>query len=132
MTEETIVKIHGLIRWLEDNRDSQNVNEISIHLGDLAIHSMYFGEQVSDAYADMNNSEEKYKGSVAKFVAKSTGPAAKSEREAEVLYEEDRKAFIDSKNLFKKLNSKLDRIDKILDHYKQRVSVIKQTDLKHV
>lgn len=121
----TIQAIQKLISQLEQQGNSQDVNGITILLSDLSIQAMYFGEIVSEAYAQMNQTEEDYKSAVAKSVAEYPGSAAKGERLAEVQHGKLKQEHITYKNLYQKFKSKLDRIDVILDHYKQRVSFLK-------
>lgn len=130
--EETIRKIHEIISYLQANASSNDVNDLSIKLNELSVHAVYFAEHVTDAFALMNNSEDAYKTAVAGYISESTLPAAKSEREAETKFANLRKEFLDNKNLQRKFSTKLDRIDKVLDHFKQRISVINKMEGKHL
>jgi hypothetical protein len=134
MAEEqtTIEAIHEIVRWLQSNGKSQDVSSICIALNDLAIQSFWFAEEVSRAYSTMNSTEEAYKAAMAKDVAASTLPTAKAERLAEAKYAPLKQEFIEYKNLYNKLRALTERVDRILDHEKQRVSLIKQLDLKNL
>lgn len=132
MNQETLIKIHQTIKWLEDNSKTQDIDTMSIKLNELALYTVYFSEQVSDAHQQMDLAEEDYKSATAKYVAESTLPAAKSEREAEVLFGPMRKEFILMKSIQRKCKGLLDRVDRVLDHHKQRVSVVKQAEMKHI
>lgn len=128
---ETILEIHKIIKWLEENSASNDVNLISVQLNKLSVHSFHFSEAVSMAEAEAANDENDYKSTVAEFVAGQTS-VTKAEREAETKFAANRKKAVESKSTAKALKLKLDRIDRIMDAYKQRVSVIKQSELKGI
>lgn len=129
--EDILVKIHEIVRWLENNGKSQDISGIVIALDDLAIASFYFVEQVSDAHAQMNEAEAIFKATFARSVSESKESTAKAERTAEVICESLRRDFVTWKNLYSKLRLRMDAIDKILDTHRQRVSLLKQMELKH-
>lgn len=124
--QDNITKIYEAIRWLELNGDSQAINPITIKLDELAILSFYFAEQVSEAYAQKTLSKKAYESAVARSVAESSSSAAKAERVAEVTYEALEKESIEFENLYMKTRLLLDRIDTVLDHFKQRTSFLKE------
>jgi hypothetical protein len=128
---DVIVKIHDLIRWLETNGGSQDMHGITEKLNQLATNSYWFAETVADANAAMNNAEANYKALVARSVSGAQIPTAKAERLAEVEFEPQRKQFIEWKNLYTATRLKLERIDRILDSFRQRVSVVKMLEVKH-
>lgn len=129
---QIIDDIRKNLDWLTLNRASNNITNIVIVIDDLSIQSATLGELKSDAYDLMSDLEFDYKDSVAKFVAKYEGATAKAERVAEVEYSEKKRLWKDSEKAYYRLKSWIDRLDKILDAHKQRVSVEKQTGLKHM
>jgi hypothetical protein len=131
-TEETLDKIKDIIDWLEERIRSENIVELGMVLDKLSIYSFYLGKMVSDAYELMNECEDDYKHSVARFVKEYEGSLAKAEREAEVEYEEKKRMWTKAKSGYKKLDMFLDRIDKVIESHRQRISVIKQTNLKNI
>ena len=124
--------IFSNLRWLEDNIKSDDIIGKSKVLDKLALLSLNFSEEVSDAYAVMNQLEDEYKIAVAKFMGDYDGSAAKGEKEAEVTYADMKRDWTTAKNVYRKLNTFLDRVDKVLDAGRQSISVIKQTNLKHM
>ena len=120
------------LRWLENNIKSDDIIGKSKVLDKLAILSLNFSQQVTDAYSVMNELEDDYKIAIATFMRDFDGSAAKGEREAEVAHAKEKKDWTKAKNLYKGLNTFLDRIDKVLDAGRQSISVIKQTNLKHM
>lgn len=130
--QQTIEAIYVIIRWLQSNAQSQDMSGTCIALNDLAVQSFWFAEQVSEAYGAMSQAEEAYKSAVAKDVAASTLPTAKAERLAEVAHATLKQDFIDWRSLYHRLRGILDRVDRVLDHARQRVSLVKQMDMKNV
>lgn len=132
MTDELIKQINDSIKWLAENPHTNNVVKIVKLIDKLTVSAMTLGESVSQAYSLMNNAEDEYKIAVAKFISKAKTSAAKAERDAEAKYSDLKLEWTSRKNLYKRYDTFLDRIDKICDSYRQRVSVLKQTDLKHL
>lgn len=118
--------------WLSANKKSNNITNIVIVLNDISIQSATLGELKADAFDLMSDAENDYKTSVAEFVSNYDGTAAKAERLAEVEFKDKRTHLTEAKKLYKRFDIWLDRVDKILDAHKQRVSVEKQTGLKHM
>lgn len=131
---DVVDKMRLDIKWLNDHKKSTNVSHITTVLDSLTINAITLGEMVSDAYELMNNLEDDYDIAKAEFIKVYDGSnaAAKMEVDADKALVVKRKAFTEAKNGYKRLNMFLDRVDKLLDAHKQRVSVVKQTDLKHV
>lgn len=129
---ETLLEIHKLIAWLDKNKGTNNVQNVGKVLDSLAIHSERFGDIVSEAYADVNFLEDNYKLAVAEFRKNYTGGVAKGEIEAEVEFAEMKRDWTEAKNIYKKLATKLDRIDKILESHRQTISVVVKTGLKNM
>ena len=120
------------IKWLEDRITSEDIVNIGIVLDKISIQAMYFSSQVSDAYALMGEAEDSYKHAVAAFIRGFAGSTAKAEREAEIEYASLKLRWTAAKNMYKKLDMFLDRVDKVIESHRQRVSVIKQTVLKNM
>lgn len=128
---EVILKIHETISWLENYGGSQDIEGIALKQQELATNAFWFSESVSEAYAERNKAKAHYEAQVARSVAESTLSAAKAERIAELAFEPSAKEYVDWDNLYNRLSLKLKAIDRVLDNTRQRVSVIKQMELKH-
>ena len=129
---EIIDEIERNLKWLRMNVKTDDIVSKVKVLENIALLAVNMSDEVSDVYALMNDLEDDYKTSVAKFVMDYDGTSAKGERVAEVEFAEKKKNWTQAKNGYKKLNTYLDRIDKQLDAGKQTISVIKQTNLKHM
>lgn len=127
-----IDEILSNVRWLDANAKSEDILNKGIVLDKLSIQCVYLAEQVSDAYSFMNNAEDAYKIAVADYCKNSTEGVAKSEKAAEVEHADLKKAWTKAKNDYKRLNTFLERIDKVLESSRQRISVVKQTGLKNL
>jgi len=132
MKNETIDEINKLIAWLDDNKRSNNIISIGKVLDNLSIQAEYFAELVTDAYSLMNELEDDYKIASAEFMKDFKGSVAKGEIEAEVLFQDKRREWTQAKNIYKKLNTMLDRIDKILESHRQSISVQVKTSVKNM
>jgi hypothetical protein len=119
------------LRWLEERKTSADIVSISQVLNHLAILSVTLGQDVGNAYSLMNELEDTYKQKYADFVKNFDGSVAKAELSAESELKEDKKNWTSAKNGYKKLSTFLDRVDKVLEAFRQSVSVIKNIDLKH-
>lgn len=120
------------LKWLEERKTSTDITSTSQVLSHLALLTVRLGEEVSDAYALMNELEDTYKAKYANYVKNFEGSVAKAELAAEADLAEDKKNWTAARNGYKKLSTYLDRCDKVLDAFRQSVSVIKAVDLKHV
>lgn len=129
---EIVDEIDKSIKWLDDRVKSEDIIGISMVVDKLAIQSMYFSSQVSDAYELMSKAEDDYKHSCAEYIRSHTGSKARAEIEAEVEYKAKKEHWTDMKCIYKKLDTYLDRLDKIIEAYRQRVSVIKQASMKNL
>lgn len=127
-----IDEIRRNIQWLESHAKSNNIVNITSVVNKLMTQSVTLADDVVEAYAIMNRAEDAYKHALAKFVTESEDSKAKSEKQAEYKFSHLKSEWTEAKNVYKRLDTLLDRLDKICDHQKQRISVIKQTDLKHV
>lgn len=130
MNNESIDAIKVAIDWLNKNKRSNNIVKFVKVIDELTIQLSYVGALVSEAYEGMNNAEDDYKIAIAKFMTEFEGSAAKGEKAAEVTHAELKKAWTGYKNLYKRLNTFMERTDKICDSHKQRISVMKNIDLK--
>ncbi len=125
----TIDQIDVCIKWLNDNDKSNNLVEICKVIDKLAVLSVSIGHQVSEAYALMNEMEDDYKWNYADSISQSSKSVAKAESDAEVAMVEYKSRYTQAKNGYKRLSIYLDRIDKVMESYRQLVSVAKM-DLK--
>lgn len=130
--DELITLINANIEWLEDNIHSYDIISVGKVLDKLSILAEAFGEEVTEVYSLMNTLEDDYKISVARYMKDNEGSAAKLEREAEVMFADKKRDWTTAKNGFKKLNTKLDRIDKILESHRQSISVLVKTSVKNL
>ena len=132
MKNNIIIQIKKSITWLDEHKKSNSIVPISKVINSLTIDSVTLGDTVSDAYALMNELEDNYKIAEANFINEFEGSNAAAERAAEAHLAAEKRLFTEAKNTYKRLNTFLDRIDKICDAYRQMISVVKQTDLKNV
>lgn len=131
MSLTTIEQIDACIKWLDKNNKSNNLVEIAQVIDRLAVLSVSLGHDVSGAYALMNDLEDTYKTEYAKAVSESDQSVAKAEKLAEVSTRNAKKDWTDAKNGYKRLSVYIDRIDKVIESYRQYISVSK-LDLKNV
>lgn len=125
MKNETIDLIIADLGWLDKNKKANNIADISRVLNHLALLSVTLGEDVCSAYALMNNSEDDYKGAFAESVSSSTVSVAKAEVVAEADLIEKKKAWTQARNIYKRLSTFLDRLDKVLEAHRQSLSIAK-------
>lgn len=123
-------QIQVCISWLNENKTSSNLVQIARIINELSVLSVNVGHEVSEAYALTNELEDDYKIAFAKKVSSSSESAAKAEKRAEAELEKEKKDWTQAKNGYKRLSVYLDRIDKVIESYRQSVSVQKM-DLKH-
>jgi hypothetical protein len=119
---DVIKQIDVCIKWLDANNKANNLLDIAKTIDRIAVLSVNVGHMVSEAFALQNDLEDEYKGAFAKFIAESTESVAKAEVKAE--------AALLPKNGYKKLSVYLDRLDKVIESYRQFVSVSKM-DMKN-
>jgi len=130
--QQTIERIYEIIRWLDSNGSSQAITHIVLKLDQLAIEAMWFSDSVSQAYGERNNAEEDYKHACAKSVSEAKESATKAIEMAKVEFAPLKREFLAWDALYHRLKLKMDRIDVIIDTQRQRVSLLKQMDLKNV
>lgn len=126
--------IKGL-KWLEDRTDSTDIISLSQGLNRLAILSVRLAEEVCDAYELQCELEDSFDEAYAKKFSELTkngtsAAAAKPVVEAELA--EMKREWTQAKVLYKRLNSFIDRVDRVADSFRQSISVQKQADLKNV
>jgi hypothetical protein len=120
------------VEWLDAHVRSENIIELGMVLDKLSIQSMRLAQEVSDAYELMSKAEDDYKHSIALFVKGFEGSMAKAEREAEVEFKEKKEFWTACRSAYKRIDMFLERVDKVIESHRQRVSVIKQTSLKNL
>lgn len=128
-------KIGVSIKKLERLKESSAIVEIGAICNTLSIDSSYFAKLVADAYSVMNEAEDEYKIKISQEVELLTTSgmtASKAEKVAENKYIEEKKTWTQARNLYKRYSLYLDRIDRILDEFKQYCSSVKMTDLKRI
>lgn len=128
-------KIGVSIKRLEKMKESNAIVEIGQICNTLSIDSSYFARLVADAYSVMNEAEDEYKMKVASEVETLTNtglPASKAEKMAENKYQDEKKTWTTAKNVYKRYSLYLERIDRILDEFKQYCSSVKMIDLKRI
>lgn len=123
------------IKYLESQANSNDISTIAKALNRLAILTVRLGEEVTNAYQLQSDLEDEYDIAFAKRFSELTAggtsaAAAKPMVEAELA--EKKKDWTAAKVGYKKLSSFLERVDRVLDTFKQSQSVIKATDLKHL
>ncbi len=128
MTDDIIKSID----WLESRLKSEDIVSLGIVIDKLAIQSVTLANQVSEAYALMNEAEDDYKHSIAEYMNDFVGAKNKAEIAAEVKFKDKKEHWTATKNVYKRLDMFLDRVDKIIESHRQRVSVIKQASMKNV
>jgi hypothetical protein len=132
---EIISRIGNAILKLEEVKDSTDVVGIGEICNDLSLASSYFSKIVADSYKLMNEAEDDYKLALAEKIKELTedGTAlSKGERLAEVELKEKKIFWTDTKNTYKRYDMYLDRIDRILDEFRQYCSSVKKIDFKHL
>lgn len=125
----TIEQIDSCIKWLSDNDKSNNLVEICKVIDKLSVLSVSIGHDVSGAYGLMNDIEDEYKILYAETVSQSSLSVAKAEFNAEVKAQHAKRRYTLAKNGYKRLSIYLERIDRVIESYRQLVSVAKM-DLK--
>ena len=130
MSSDVIEQLDKCIRWLDENNKANNLLEISTVIDRIAVLSVNVGHLVSDAYALMNEFEDTFKVAYAKSVSESDASVAKAEKAAEVATAEAKRDWTAAKNAYKRLSVYLDRIDRVIESYRQFISVSK-LDMKN-
>lgn len=128
-------KIGVSIKRLEKMKESNAIVEIGQICNTLSIDSSYFARLVADAYSVMNEAEDEYKMKIAMEVESLTNSgisASKAEKMAETKHMDEKKTWTSAKNLYKRYSLYLERIDRILDEFKQYCSSVKMIDLKRI
>lgn len=132
MSDAIIAAIAKNIKWLDEHDKSNSTTSITNVVNKLQIQAVTLSKDVVAAYALMNTAEDDYKTAVAKYESEYEGSNAVAKQKAVVEYAGLKKAWTDAKNVYKRLDSFLDRIDKISDSQRQKISVIKQAELKNI
>ena len=132
---QIVEEIRRNLDWLNLNAKSPNISDIVIVLNKLSIQAVTLGDLKSDAYDVMTDMEDDYKSSMAdkvnELIKGGLGVAA-AERQAEADLKTKRNDWKQAEKIFQRMRTFLDRIDIVLDAHRQRVSVEKQTGLKHM
>jgi len=132
MTEELIKQINDNLRWLDQYVKVDNIVDKGMVLDKLSILCVTLSEQVTEAYSLMNELEDEYKTATAQVIKDSEKSVNKAEVEAEVMFADKKRDWTKAKNGYRKLSSYLDRIDKVIESHRQRISVVKAMGLKNM
>lgn len=132
MKEEIITQLNNNIKWLDDYIRVDNIADKGAVIDKINILCVSLAEEVSTAYAVMNDLEDEYKAARADFISKFEGAHNKAEIAAEVHLKEQKRLWTQSKNVYRKLSTYLERIDKVTESHRQRISVVKQVSLKNM
>lgn len=123
----TVEQIDIALKWLSDNTKSQNIVQLSQCLNKLSTLAVTVGEDLSDAYTVMNELEDDYDEAVAAqfddLTANMSATAAKPLAEAACIGK--RRAYTRAKNIYKRLSVYQERVDRVIDSFKQYVSTLK-------
>lgn len=130
--DEILKEIGKNIIWFGKNAESDNLLTISEKLMQLQVQAATLASIVIDAYALMNEAEDKYKNAVDTFVRDFEGSVAAAEPRARAEHADLKVGWTTAKNLYKRFDIILDRVDKICDAVRQRVSVVKQSEMKNL
>ena len=130
MNSDVIEQLDKCIKWLDENNKANNLIEISTVIDRIAVLSVNVGHMVSEAYSLMNELEDSFKVAYAKSVSESDASVAKAEKAAEVITAEAKKDWTAAKNGYKRLSVYLDRLDKVIESYRQYISICK-LDMKN-
>jgi hypothetical protein len=123
------------LKWLEERKTSTDIVSISHVLNHLNGLMVSFGDEVTAAYELQCEAEDKYDIAFAKKFSELTASgtsaaAAKPIVESEL--GELKKEWTKAKVMYKKLNSFMDRVDRLADGFKQSQSILNKVDLKRV
>lgn len=129
---KTIEQINEITIWLGENNKSTNIVKLSQSLNKLSILTITLSNDVATAYEVMNNLKDEYDSEFAKRFTEVTNnkdekvsaAAAKPLIESQLV--DKKKSTTDAQNTYKKMNMYLDRIDRIVDTYKQYISSLKK------
>jgi hypothetical protein len=135
MSKGTIEQISDILDWIEQNYKTNNVINLSQANTKLGLLSVTLGEKVTDAYDVQQTLETDYDNQFAKRSGElveggMSSAASKTKAEAELV--SLKKDCSVAKVIHKKLNSHLERLDKVMDAVKQQISVVNKTDLKRL
>jgi hypothetical protein len=134
-SDEVLQSIWVLIQWFDKNNSNTNISATSEKLDELNIWLARFVETCCDAFDLEAQLEDEYKTSFAKRVKElvdSGKPVSKAEHEVVVELADKKKDWTTAISVYKRLKSRLERFDKIIDGKRQRLSIIKMTELKNV
>lgn len=123
------------LEWLESRKSSTDIVSIAQVLNHLHGLNVRLGSEVTEAYALMCEAEDDYDIAFAKRFTELTSSgtsaaAAKPMVEAEL--GDKKRHWTSCKIVYRRLDSFLDRVDRVADSFRQSVSVVKAVDLKHV
>jgi hypothetical protein len=130
----TLDQIIDHIQWLQDNRKAPNIHEISRVINSISILAVTVGQDKTDAYELMNNAEVDYDILYAqKFseLTKSGTSAAAAKPIVEAELGEQKRAYTQAKNIYKKLDEFLSRLDRVCESHRQFIS-LQKLEIKNI
>ncbi len=122
------------IKWIDDNAKNTNISTLSTVLSKMSVQCFYFTKLVCDAYQLQNDAESDYKEAKARFIRDCSESATKAASivDADGEVSKAKKAFTDANNVHYRLKQYANSFDSILDCARQRISVQKQLEMKHI
>lgn len=115
------------IEWLKKNIHTQDIDKVTKVLNRIGINSFYVAEQIADAHALMNASENDYKKALVDYQSQHINEGVgKSKVDAEAEYSGMRLEWKDAESIYKRLNLIYDSIQTVLETHRQRISYLKK------
>lgn len=123
------------LKFLQGLENSNDISTIAKALNRISILTVRLGEEVTDAYQLQSELEDAYDRASSKRSSEliEGGTSAAAAKQIVALELADmKKDWTAAKVGHKKLSMFLERVDKVMDTFKQSQSVIKAVDLKHL
>lgn len=131
---DIIDDIQANIDWIDKHSKSTNISSLSSVLSKMSVQCFYFAKLVVDAYELMNNAEGEYKEAKARFIRDCSESATKATAivDADPEVSKAKKDYTQASNLHYRLKTYAAQFDTIMDCARQRVSVQKTLEGKHI
>lgn len=129
---DIVSDIEQTIDWLQRNVRNSNLSAVSMRVQELSIQCYTFSKLVADAYDQASVAEDLYKKKKASFIDNYTGPVTKAPLVADADKDMDalKKDCTEKQNMSHRYKLYLKQFEQIIDCFRQRVSVEKQTSYK--
>lgn len=125
---EVIDEILERLEWLKGVKGSYDLVNISRKLDEIGILLVTLGTHVTDAYEAVSEAEDDYDIAFAKrfseLCKEKSAASAKPQVEAEL--DEKKRTLTKHKINYKKLNTFLERCDKVIETHRQSLSILKK------